>query len=125
MKLPDRFVWRPREVARGFAQAMDVIPYIGILGYPVAILLWATGLIGEAEPGRGQASWWFTGYVVALSYLPSLLVCFLVERQARKRGWPRVRMVARTVRSVHFLITYAPMLLLLVLLMLPRSWVSF
>ncbi|WP_019995431.1 hypothetical protein [Aureimonas ureilytica] len=108
---------------RNLVEALDVVPYVMVLAYPFAFFAWMTGLIGEPPPGaKAEDTWWFVGFLVALLYLPSLLVCALTERWARKHGRSRLLLITRTARWVHFLVTFGPIVFLILVIMLPPRW---
>lgn len=120
-----RFVWRPRDVLRGLGDALDLVPYVAILSWPFAWVGWTLGVPGDSAPEAVEASWWFLGYLATLAYIPAVLICALVERQARKRNWRHMRPMAQTVRWTLFAVAYGPILAFTILLALPDRWIPF
>ncbi len=96
------------EILDGLRAMLDGIPYIALLGLPVAGLILAVAIPGSADPGDAYMAWWIVAYFAAIAYIPSMLACGLVEWQARRRGWTRTRTVIRVVRWMHFLVAFGP-----------------
>ncbi|ALN75015.1 MULTISPECIES: hypothetical protein [unclassified Aureimonas] len=115
MKLPDRFVWRPRDLLRELGQVLNLVPYLAILATPFGFAVWVMGLGGNATMEEIEASWWFKGYLAMILFIPSMAVCALLEWWSRRRGWMRVRAGVRIFRWTHFLAAFGPIVVLILL----------
>lgn len=113
--LSDRFVWR------GFGAALDLVPYIAVLAWPLAWFAWAMGAGGNVTAEEVEASWWFKGYVAMLLFVPSMLVCGIIEWRARRRGLWLVRPAVRVFRWVHTFVAFGPILAFAAYLALPPA----
>lgn len=111
MTTPDR---ENPHTLRAYVRGIDMIPYVAVLGVPVAWAFWAMGVAGNATPEEIENSWMFKGYLATLLYAPSMAVCGLLDWVSRRRDWSIVPKVVRAFRWAHFLAAMGPIIVLLI-----------